>query len=429
MKYLRKHQNASVAKDSLAYIKRKKIVVTAHLRLLNNIRVLAILIALLPSISVYASDGMLDLTFDPLSSDVFGGVVNAIAIQDNGQIIVGGDFTAIGGLPRNNLARLNADGSADPTFDPNPNFPVFDIVLTEDNKILVGGQFNEIAGSQQYRLAKLNLDGSIDATFSSPIDNVNGLEGVLTMERQGSSVLFAGRFSRLNGNEYTNIARLFSSGAVDTDFTPNPVGNVLDIAIQTNGKIIVASGSNLTRFETNGDRDLDFNPNPNGVNLNSIGLQSDGKIIVLGDFSVIDQQFHSRIARLNPNGSLDPTLKPEPNGNPQKVIVLDDDSLLISGNFTMLGSTTANRVARLNPNGTIDTSFQTPLINSSVREMAIQDDGQILIGGPFFLVDGISRHRIARLDNNVPDPDPETEDQTNFIVIPLANDKTAVIPL
>lgn len=395
-------------------------------QLFNRVRILAILLALLPSIPVYASDGMLDLTFDPLSSDVFGGTANAIVIQDNGQIIVGGDFTAIGGLARNNLARLNADGSADPSFNPNPNFQVFDIILTEDNKILVGGQFTEIAGSQQYKLAILNFDGSIDTTFSSPVDNVNGLEAVFTMERQGSSVLFAGTFSRLNGNEYTNLARLFSNGAVDTDFTPSSAGNALDIAIQTNGKIIVASGNNLTRFEVNGDRDLGFNPNPNGVNLNSIGLQSDGKIIVLGDFSVIGQQSHSRIARLNPDGSLDASLNPEPNGNPKKVIVLDDDSMLISGNFTMLGSTTANRVARLNPNGTIDNNFQTPFINSGVTEMAIQDDGQILIGGSFFLVDDISRHRLARLNNGEQSMEPE--DDTNFIVIPLVNDKAVIIP-
>ena len=70
----------------------------------------------------------------------------SIAVQSDGKILVGGGFSSIGGQTRNYIARLNADGTADMTFNPDANDAVISIALQADGKILVGGYFTSIGG-------------------------------------------------------------------------------------------------------------------------------------------------------------------------------------------------------------------------------------------------------------------------------------------
>lgn len=379
-----------------------------------------VFVALMNSVSTHAMDGELDESFDPLSADVFAGEVTSIALQSNGQVIVGGEFTNIGGLARSNLARLNSDGSADPSFDPSPNFRVFKVAIGDDNKILVAGSFNQINGQAAYRLARLNEDGSTDPTFSPSIDNINGLEGVFTLLPLGASrVMIGGRFSSIGGNPYTNIAILNSDGSVSPSFD-GTAGVALDIARQENGKYIVAGGLSsayLRRFESDGEIDADFFPNPSGMSIDAVAIQSDGKILVAGDFSVISNMLASRFVRLNTDGSLDtsfPNLNP--NGRVSSITVQEDDSIFIAGNFNMLGTQVANKIARLNADGSIDTNFQTPEIVGSISDIAIQNDNNILIGGVLVTIDDVIRRRIARLLNGSTPTEPPADD-SNFIVI------------
>jgi len=406
-----------------------------YVHYLNNLRagflgLLATTCLMISSAQTYAGDGMLDPSFDPLSSTVFGGTINAIVVQDNGQIIVGGEFTDLGGLSRRNLARLNADGSADPSFDPSPNFTVSDLTLTDDNKILIAGNFTEVNGEPHFKMASLNLDGSTDLLFSSPISDIpNYIESVTSLMPVGSSQFLIG--GSLFGQSASTVARIFSTGVVDTGFEASVGFQPFEFARQVNGKVIVGGGgfgsAGLVRIESNGvDIDTDFNPNPNGTRIDSVAIQSDGRIVVAGDFSVIDNAFASRIVRLNADGSLDTAFNPQPNGSVSTILIQDDDSILIGGNFTMLGGATANRIARLNSDGSLDTSFGAPEINSGVSALAIQADNNVLIGGSFFMVDGVSRHRMARLlTNQAP---PETESDDGFIVIPLKNKGAVIIP-
>jgi uncharacterized delta-60 repeat protein len=63
----------------------------------------------------------------------------SIAVQTDGKILLGGEFTTISGTARNYIARLNADGSPDTGFNPNANGPVYSIAVQADGKILMGG--------------------------------------------------------------------------------------------------------------------------------------------------------------------------------------------------------------------------------------------------------------------------------------------------
>jgi len=116
--------------------------------------------------------------FDGFNPDVDGTVL-AVATQADGKIILAGQFTAVGGVPRRNLARLNADGSLDDAFNPaalvtsGPGAgAVRALLLQGDGRILLGGDFNAIqavgatAPTPRLRLARLNADGTLDSSIT-----------------------------------------------------------------------------------------------------------------------------------------------------------------------------------------------------------------------------------------------------------------------
>jgi hypothetical protein len=69
---------------------------------------------------------------------------------------VGGWFTSIGGQARNYIARLNADGTVDPGFNPDVSSYANSIAVQADGKILVGGAFDSIGGQDRNYIARLS---------------------------------------------------------------------------------------------------------------------------------------------------------------------------------------------------------------------------------------------------------------------------------
>ena len=172
--------------------------------------------------------------------------VEAIALQADGKILVGGTFTNIGGQPRNRIARLDpATGLAD-SFNPNANGLVDVIVVQADGKILVGGDFNgtnSIGGQTRNRIARLDATtGLADSSFDP---NANAL--VLSIAVQADAkILVGGYFNGANsigGQMRNRIARLDSTTGLADSFDPNVTnGRVESIAVQGDGKILVGGG-------------------------------------------------------------------------------------------------------------------------------------------------------------------------------------------
>jgi len=123
------------------------------------------------------ANGSLDLTFNP-GSGTCNGFVWCIAIQTDGKVLIGGDFTSVNGTNRNYLARLNADGSLDTSFtpdlisDPGSSPAVGCMAVQGDGKILIGGSFLTSNGYTRHRVARLNTDGSIDLTFNLFLEQI-----------------------------------------------------------------------------------------------------------------------------------------------------------------------------------------------------------------------------------------------------------------
>jgi uncharacterized delta-60 repeat protein len=362
---------------------------------------------------ILITPGALDLTFDP--SDGANDIVFAVAAQPNGQVLIGGQFTQVDSAAHNGVARLNANGSLDSSFTTNLTGAGFagltSLALQSNGKVVIGGAFTQVNGAARSNIARLNADGTLDAAFdpgAGVTDNGAYLDCV-KLQPDGKP-LIGGVFTNVGGVPRNNIARLTTTGALDTSFDPGSGANneVSAIAIQpSDGKILVGgvfttnnnlAHNRLARLNTSGSVDGAFNPDIDGSVL-AIVVQPDNKILIGGTFTQVNGTSRNRIARLNKDGSLDTSF--DPPGPPQEVdaIALQlNGRIVIGGKFTSLDGVKAGRVARLNADGSLDTTFNPGQGASyTVYAVTMQPDGKVLIGGGFQTVDGISRNRIARL--------------------------------
>jgi uncharacterized delta-60 repeat protein len=347
--------------------------------------------------------GDVDLSFDPGSG--VNGQVHALAVQPDGKVIITGDFTTVRGLARSKVARLNADGSGDSSF--NPAAGVLDYVgsvaLQADGMVLVGHDSG---------IFRLNSDGSRDTNFIASTDWGGGVSSIAV--QSDGKVLIGGYLETWNGtNRNYGIARLNSNGRLDASFNSgtNAIASIYSVVVQPDGKVLVGgffdtTFPNIVCLNTNGSLDTSFNPG-SGANwyVNSIALQPDGKVLIGGSFTAVNGTNRNGIARLNANGSLDSSFNPGTgaNGYVISVALQPDGKVLSGGYFTTVNGTNRANLARLNVNGSLDGSFNPstgPQISlyGDVRSIAVQPGGQVFIGGYFTTVNGTNRNRIARLN-------------------------------
>lgn len=365
----------------------------------------------------FGQAGAVDATFNPGSG--VDGAVYAVAVQGDGKIVIGGEFTAFNGIPRSNLARLAADGSLDTTFAPgNVTGRVEALVVQPDGKVVIGGDFSSVGGAPRRGLARLNPDGSLDTAF---VAETNGVVYALALRSDGK-LLVGGDFTVVAGGRRERLAQLEPSGALDVSFNPNAGadGTIFAMAIQPNGRVLVGGAfgqvngtprSRIARLTADGGLDLTFSPGSatDGTVL-AIGIQPDERIVIGGAFRFIGGVERNGVARLNPSGALDTAfgalggvgglLLPVVH----TVALQSNGRILIGGDFTTVNGIARNFVARLNPvDGGLDTSFEIGSgASSAVFALALQSDGKVVLGGAFATFNGAPRAGIARLLGDEP---------------------------
>src|SRR5262249_53110533 len=106
------------------------------------------------------TNGATDVSFNPGLGVTYGTTVYSLAIQTDGKILLGGDFTEYNSVTKNRIARINPDGSLDTDADPGlgPNNAVSSIAIQANGKILLAGKFTSFNGSPRYGIARLNGD-------------------------------------------------------------------------------------------------------------------------------------------------------------------------------------------------------------------------------------------------------------------------------
>lgn len=157
------------------------------------------------------ADGTLDRTFADQSALGVNGQINALAIQPDGGIVVGGTFTQAGQVETANLARYRTDGSIDESFggadvaEPGTNGAVYALAVQPDGKIVVGGNFNTVFGQQRRSIARLNADGTPDV----PVAVGNAVSGTVRAIASGSdgSFVAGGQFA-LSRHDALNLLKV-----------------------------------------------------------------------------------------------------------------------------------------------------------------------------------------------------------------------------
>ncbi|HEX9959532.1 MAG TPA: FG-GAP-like repeat-containing protein, partial [Pyrinomonadaceae bacterium] len=264
------------------------------------------------------------------------------------------------------LYRLNRDGTRDTSFS-TPFVPfsasiqrrteIRSIAVQPDDKILVGGQL--ITGSASSpslsTLIRLNPDGSRDTTFPLVAGIGTSIYTHDIAVQPDGKIVFGGNFSQLNGQPVQYLARVNPNGAIDNTFNASPPATVLELDLQSDGKIVFTSGSSVLRVNADGSADAGFSPaafDNNGVLIDllaALQVLPSGKILVGGNFTSVNGAPRYRIARLNANGSPDAGFN-LPNGANNVVYdfsLQSDGKILVSGAFTRLGGQPGIGAARL----------------------------------------------------------------------------------
>ncbi len=366
--------------------------------------------------------GQIDTQYNPLAG--FSGPVFALALQpSNGKLLVGGGFTNANGVARNRIARLNTDGTLDQKFSSylpgqGASDAIRSILVESNGTILVGGFFTNFNGVTLNRIARLTYSAGLDSTFN-PGSGVDAPIYAFAQYTNSSlnGIYVAGAFTTYNGSSRNAIARINENGTIDQNFKPGTGANgtVYALGVQADGKVVIGGDftmvngvplRHVARLNIDGSVDYTFaNALYSGIwgandSVHAVAIQLDGHILIGGLFTNVDGVALNHIARLNTDGTLDNTFTPGigANGDVLTITPQTDTRIVVGGNFTSFSGVTRNRITRLNPDGTVD-----PTINfgtgadSFVGASVIQNDGNIILGGGFQNFEGTPRANLVRV--------------------------------
>ena len=329
-------------------------------------------------------DGTIDTVFTTNVGTGANNTVNDIAIQPNGQILIVGSFSTWNGVTVNRMVRLNANGTVDAEFTDNfrlgapasftPSLSV--LAVQSDGKVVTHGltsftfydfSTGTFVTNNTFYTIRANIDGTMDTSFNSNTSTAaNNDVNSIALQPDGKIVL-GGNFTTWNGTTVNRIVRLNSSGTRETAFTTN-----------------TGTGANGS--------------------VDAMAIQPDGKIILGGGFTTFNGVTVNRIVRLNPDGTRDTAFTTNTgtasNSSVRSIAIQSDGKILVGGQFTTWNGATVNRIVRLNPDGTRDTAFTTNTgtgADNGVVKIVPQLDGKIIAGGLFAAWNAVTANRIVRI--------------------------------
>ncbi|MEN9574272.1 MAG: Hemolysin, plasmid [Verrucomicrobiota bacterium] len=322
-----------------------------------------------------AADGSLDTTFAPTGGA--DSTVQAVAVQADGKVLIAGGFLNVNGTNRNRIARLNTNGSLDTSFNPGtgPNAYVNSLAVQPDGKVLVGGYFSSYNGVSRNRVVRLNSDGSVDTSFV-PATLDNGVVYSLSLASDGKVVLTGSLYIGLNNR----VLRLNTDGSRDTTFnTGNNIINsdVLVAAPQADGKVLIGgyfsaingvARNYIARLTTTGTVDTTFNPGSGANNLvQALLVLPDGNLVAGGSFTTYAGVSRNRITRINNDA---PVINQQPTIGTLANLTIPEDSGLTNVNVTGLAPALSGEATQSVTNVTATSSNPALIPNPTVTYTA-----------------------------------------------------------
>jgi uncharacterized delta-60 repeat protein len=343
------------------------------------------------------ADGSTDRTFNPPGASL---PIDDVAVQPDGKVI---GFTRRSGDGGRFLRRLNEDGSLDASFNAWVSGAVFAIKIQPDGKILIGGWFGAVNYLPRHRIVRLNTDGSLDPTFNNPFQSQQN-EVIYELEIAGDGrILIGGTYYNSGGPAGGLSMRFNADGTGVQYFNPRALNNgayiqVLDLAFQANGQILLVGnmtlpefanppftallGAAANRLNADGTYDTAFQT-PIGTRGKVVDIAPlpNGQIVIAGSFGAVNRTVRRvTIARLNPDGSTDEAFNPTFNSESYDLVLavapLADNRVFAGGIFN------GGPLERLNPDGSGDPTFNLQISNPAlIYDVAVQPDGKVIVAG------------------------------------------------
>jgi hypothetical protein len=380
-------------------------------------RIITLAISVLIANLTFAQSVLYDPTLDQGSG--FNGPVNAIAVQSDGKIIVGGSFTDYKGTTVANIVRLSPQGALDNSFNVGVavNGPVYALHVTSNDDVIAGGDFTAFGYKN---ILKVKSNGSVDFSFS----NNGGFSGPVyaIVSDQNGKIYVGGDFTTYNSLGANRIVKMGVDGIAETPFLAQigagfSGGAVKSLIVTTSGVLLAGgnftsfndlpSAQRLVRLSLLGTLDPSFLTNLGTINGEVRAMASDnsGDIVIAGAFTQVGANSWSRIGKIKDTGNpVSATFNGVTTGFNNDVNALDvttNGDIYATGNFTSYNGNQANGVARLKSNGAFDTDYlvQIGLQGGTLtgRAAAVQTDGRLLVGGSFTNYNGTVVGNFARL--------------------------------
>lgn len=318
-------------------------------------------------------------------------LITTIAAANDGKYFVGGRFNNYDNANKtggtNRAARILPTGAIDNAWEygyqTGPQGDVYSaIYLENEQKFLVAGGFNRYARTQNvFSIARLHFEGKIDSTIIVlPSQNTGiasslagGVRGVIN----NLHLLPDGKIMAVGDFRYyvkPNFDLVSASGADSMHLDSTFVQHI--IKLHPDGVLDTSWNYDLT-----GHRGL------NTVNgrIYKSHLLPDGKMLIAGNFTTYKGQAAPRIARLNEDGTLDPTFNP---GSGADLLIYDmlvqpDGKIILAGGFNRFNGVAANRVVRLDANGAVDPTFAVGAGPDGAKadQIGLLPNGAIIVTG------------------------------------------------
>lgn len=325
------------------------------------------------------------------------GAVNAIVPDGAGGSYLGGTFSTVGGVARNRLAHVLANGDVDAAFNPGSDGPVNALVL-RSAVLYVGGAFGVVAGTGRNNVA------AIDAVTGAATSWNPGTDGaVRALATAGTAIYLGGTFATVASTSRSRAAAV-DVGGVLTAWHPNATGSAVN-AIVASGSLVYVGGSfsNIGGAARNGVAALDattgtanaWNPSATGT-VNAIAL-SGNTAYVGGTFSFIGGASRSNLAAIDVAcfaGTC--ALAWDPSSNAAvNALAVAGNTVYVGGAFSIVGSQSRASLAAIDQSG-FATAWNAAA-GDAVNALAV-DGGDVLVGGAFRSVGGQARRNLAALD-------------------------------
>lgn len=420
--------------------------------------------------------GILDLTFSPATGqNGFNNAVRAVSSLSNSDVIIGGDFTTYRGTAANRIARVSTMGILNTAFSPATGANGFSsgsvtaIAVDDVDQIYTGGSFvayrnleargvvrissagvlgfESVTSAQAntilidggelicggafsfgrpdwlaQNIALLDINGVPEVSFSTQ-SSANGFNNAVSaLATDGTSVFVGGSFTTYRGAPANRIAKLSTSGVLDTTFSPstgaNGVNNAVSALYFSSGSVYLGgtftqyrgtAANRVTKVDAiTGVKNTTFSPNTgaNGAGSTVSAIYVDNTSVYIGGaFTAYRGAIANRFAKLSLSGILDTTVSPASgaNGvdNTVSAITSDGNSIFLGGAFTTYGGAVVNRIAKVNTSGVLDSTFSPAMgangANNTVLALEVFS-GSLYAGGSFTQYRSTAANRVVKID-------------------------------